>query len=180
MNQIKMNKQLFFTILFFTAVFHGSAQVVTVDSATQSVLSVTADSRLERLAAIEAKANATASSSSPAVSGTKKLGPRAAMGYRLMVLSTNDRNLAMNVRSKLLQHFPEQRVYMTFHSPYIKIKFGNFISWDAAKNYRKNIINGRIVTTNVYVVQEVIEVKPEKSQDKTKEKEKDKDKNKKK
>ncbi len=62
----------------------------------------------------------------------KYYGPRAAKGYRLMVLSTNDRDFAMKVRAQLLQRFPDQKVYMTFQVPNIKIKFGNFTDKDDA------------------------------------------------
>src|SRR5689334_7773733 len=48
-------------------------------------------------------------------------------GYRLMLLSTTDRTQALQVRSQLLQQYPDQNVYMTFQSPYIKLKFGNFL-----------------------------------------------------
>src|SRR6476660_8266270 len=41
-------------------------------------------------------------------------------GYRLMLLSTSDRALAMQVRSQLLQQYPDQKVYMAFQAPYIK------------------------------------------------------------
>ena len=60
-------------------------------------------------------------------------------GYRLMLLNTTDRNLAMKVRSTLIQKFPEQKLYMTFLSPYIKIKVGNFIDRDEAEKVSKQI-----------------------------------------
>ena len=55
-------------------------------------------------------------------------GPRTAQGYRLMLLSTSDRAMAMNLRAQLLQRYPEQKVYMSFQPPYIKVKFGNFLT----------------------------------------------------
>ena len=47
-------------------------------------------------------------------------------GYRLMLLSTNDRAMAMQIRSQLLQQYSDQKVYMIFQSPYIKLKMGNY------------------------------------------------------
>jgi hypothetical protein len=94
------------------------------------------------------------------------LGPRTAKGYRLMLLSTNDRKLAMNVRAQLLQHFPEQKVYMSFQPPNIKLKFGNFLEKDDAEKYKKEIVKQKLVSTNIYVVPELIEVKPDKNKDK--------------
>ena len=87
---------------------------------------------------------------------------RSAKGYRLMLLSTNDRNMAMQLRSRLLQQYPDQKVYMTYQSPYIKIKFGNFIEKEEAERFRKHLMNQYIVSGNIYILNEMIEVKPEK------------------
>ena len=53
-------------------------------------------------------------------------GLTSAKGYRLMVISTNDRPFAMQVRAQLYQMFPDQKQYMSFQMPNIKIKFGNY------------------------------------------------------
>ncbi len=90
------------------------------------------------------------------------MGTRSAKGYRLLIMSSNDREKVMSVRAKLLQQFPDQKVYMTFQAPYIKLKFGNFVEKPDAEKFRDQITKARIVTTNVYVVPEVIEVKPDK------------------
>jgi hypothetical protein len=68
----------------------------------------------------------------------------------------------MAVRAKLLQQFPDQKVYMTFQFPYIKLKFGNFVEKADAERFRDLLTKMQIVTTNVYVVPEVVEVKPDK------------------
>jgi hypothetical protein len=83
-------------------------------------------------------------------------------GYRLMLLNTTDRALAMQVRSNLLQQYPDQKVYMTFLSPYIKIKFGNFLDKEEADKVRKQLIASKVVTGNVYLLPEMVEQKPEK------------------
>ena len=86
---------------------------------------------------------------------------RSAMGYRLQVLSTNDRELAMRTKSQLLQKYPEQKTYMWFANPFIKIKFGNFKTKEEAESYKKQIsklLNG----ATIYYLPETIEVKPDK------------------
>jgi len=88
------------------------------------------------------------------------LGPRAAKGYRLMIINTNDRDLALKVRSQLLQRYPEQKVYMSFKPPYIQIKFGNFVEKAEAEKYKANIKKSGVVSTNIYAVPEIVEVKP--------------------
>ena len=87
---------------------------------------------------------------------------RTGKGYRLMVISTNDRDKAMQVRSQLYQLFPDQKQYMTYQIPNIKIKFGNFLDKDSAEKAKKQILAQKLVTGNIYVLAETIEIKPEK------------------
>jgi len=87
-------------------------------------------------------------------------------GYRLLVLNTNDRPLAMKVRSQLLENFPEQKVYMGFQPPFIKLKFGNFLTKEDAEAYKKDILKLKIISGNVYLLPETIELKPDKNKDK--------------
>ncbi len=117
-------------------------------------ISVIKDNRLDILAKKEIEYNEALA-----------LGPRNAKGYRLMLLSTNDRALAMKVRAQLLQRFPDQKVYMSFQPPNIKIKFGNFLEKTDADKYKSEILRLKLVTTNIYVVPEIIEVKPDKNKD---------------
>ena len=86
-------------------------------------------------------------------------GPRTAQGYRLMLLSTSDRAMAMNLRAQLLQRYPEQKVYMSFQPPYIKVKFGNFLDKAEADSYRQDFVRNKLVSSNIYLVPENIEVK---------------------
>jgi len=90
------------------------------------------------------------------------LGTKAAKGYRLLVMNSNDRDKVMAVRAKLLQAFPDQKVYMTYQFPYIKLKFGNFVEKPDAERFRDLLGKMQIVTNNVYVVPEIVEVKPDK------------------
>jgi CRISPR/Cas system-associated protein Cas5 (RAMP superfamily) len=113
------------------------------------------DSRLDDLAKIEADFN------DDIIAKSKTT----AKGYRLMLLSTNDRTLAMKVRTQLLQRYPEQKVYMSFQPPYIKLKFGNFLDKEEAEDYRKEIMKNKMVASNIYLSAERIEVKPDKNND---------------
>lgn len=89
-------------------------------------------------------------------------GMKTTRGYRLMLLSTNDRNYAINVRSRLLQQFPDQKVYMVYQRPYIKLEFGNFVEKADAEKYRKLITNMGLIKNNIYTVPKTIEIKVEK------------------
>lgn len=86
---------------------------------------------------------------------------RTAKGYRLMVLNTNDRAYALKVRSELLQRFPDQKPYMWYANPYIKLKFGNFRTKEEADDYRRQI-SQMLDGANIYLLSETIEVKPDK------------------
>lgn len=90
---------------------------------------------------------------------------RSAKGYRLMVLSTNDRNLAMALRSKLLQQFPSQKVYMIYQNPFIKVKMGNFGDKAEAESYKNALQRLNLTSGNIYLVPETIEVVPDVEQD---------------
>ncbi len=92
-----------------------------------------------------------------------KPGFKMVRGYRLMILSTTDRTHALAVRSKLLQQYQDQKVYMTFQSPYIKLKFGNFAEKSEAERFRKFVTASGIVSNNIYLVPETVEIKIDKN-----------------
>jgi len=81
-------------------------------------------------------------------------------GYRLMLLNTTDRAFAMKLRTTLLQQYPEHKLYMSFLAPYIKLKMGNFADKAEAESMRKELQALNIVTGNIYLVNEKIELKP--------------------
>lgn len=84
-----------------------------------------------------------------------------ARGYRLMVLSSNDRTLAMKLRSSLLQQYPEHKVYMVYQNPFIKLKMGNFVEKGEAENFKKQLIRQGLVPGNIYLLSEMVEIKPD-------------------
>ena len=145
-------KKIFSLLLPTFFALAAAAQIIEVkDSVTEGKITVYKDIRLDVLAKKEAAFNE-----------TYALGPRSAKGYRLMLLSTSDRPAAMNLRAQLLQRFPEQKVYMSFQPPYIKIRFGNFLEQVDAEKYKKEIIRTKLVTNNIYLTAEIIEIKPDK------------------
>ena len=136
---------------FVTVQLKAQSTVGQTDSTTKGKITVYKDPRLDELAKKEASFNELLSKSA-----------RAGNGYRLLVLSSNDRNLVMKVRAQLLQRYPEQKVYMSFQPPYIKLKFGNFLEKPEAETYKKEIMKSKLVTTNIYTVPEKIEIKADK------------------
>lgn len=135
----------FIFLILSSAVF---AQNTAADTSKPQKVTVTKDPRLDILAKVETEFNQMAS--------------RFTMGYRLFLLKTDNRDYAMKVRSYLLQTFPEEKVFMSYQSPFIKMKFGDFVDRKDAERYRDMIIKGRVVTGNIYVVPETVELKPDK------------------
>ncbi|MCY7291951.1 MAG: hypothetical protein LH615_07180 [Ferruginibacter sp.] len=146
--------------LIIIATFFGAeinAQIIT-DSVITGTAVVIKDPRIDILGKKMAEYNATLGTV------TYTNGLTSAKGYRLMVLSTNDRNLVMKIRAELYQMFPDQKLYMSYQIPNIKVKLGNFLERADADKARKQIIAAKLVTGNVYVLPETIEVKPPKEE----------------
>lgn len=140
-------KQLLIFVFIFCFSLVSKAQVDFKDSL--GVATIKQDNRIEILGQKMAEYNRNLA--------TK---PRMSKGFRLMLLSTDSRELAMSVRTKLLNQFPDESIYMSFQSPYIKLKFGNFEERDDADKMRKLLLAKKFVPGNIYIVAENIEVKP--------------------
>lgn len=142
----------FLLILFINLLVNPSwAQNTITDSLVAGKVTVNKDPRIEILGKKMAEYNE---------SLAYKL--HSTRGFRLMILSTNDRAKAIQVRAQLLQLFPDQSIYMVFQSPFIKLKFGNFLERAEAEDYRKQIIASKIISGNIYIVSEMVDVKAEK------------------
>ena len=142
-------KQMIALVLVFLSV-RGNAQTDSIP-VLKNTVAVRYDYRLDILGRKEAELN----------TALAKTLERSAIGYRLQILSTNDKELAFKTRTQLLQKFPEQKVYMYFLSPYVKLKFGNFRTKQEAENYRKQI-SKMLGGISIYLISERVEVKPEK------------------
>ena len=144
-------KNLLLILLINACIVPVFAQNNNADSVPMGMVTVKKDSRIEILGKKMSEYNESLAS---------KL--HATKGYRLMVLSTNDRSKALQVRSQLLQLFPDQSIYMIFQSPYIKLKLGNFLEKAEADDFRKLLNAAKIVSGNIYIVPEMVEVKADK------------------
>jgi hypothetical protein len=157
-----MKKNLMMVVLVFSF-FMARAQVAT-DTATGGSSVIIKDSRIDILGKKMAEHNASiaTTSSTKTVTQTSSSGIVLTNGYRLMVISTNDRDLAMKVRAQLYQSFPEHKQIMSFQMPNTKIKLGNFVDRSQAERVRKQIIGMKLVPNNIYIVSEIVEMKVEK------------------
>jgi hypothetical protein len=85
---------------------------------------------------------------------------RTMQGYRIQVINSNDRNKVFAVKAKIYQTYPELKPYLMYQPPFYKLKVGNFKTKEEAEEYRKEL--SRDFPTGVYVVRDIIEVKPDK------------------
>src|SRR5947209_3869242 len=53
---------------------------------------------------------------------SRKITGHTMRGYRLLVLNTNSRDEAIAAKAKIYTHFPDQKVYLTYQSPFFKLK----------------------------------------------------------
>jgi hypothetical protein len=60
-------------------------------------------------------------------------------GYRLLVVNTNQRDLAMKIRGILLKEFPEHKTYMSYQTPNFRVHFGNFSTRKEAEKVKKEL-----------------------------------------
>lgn len=93
---------------------------------------------------------------------------RTTRGYRLLVINTNNRNEAIAAKTKVYTYFPELNAYLQYQSPYFKLRAGNFKTRDEAERYRKAMTS--MFPKGVFIVNDIIEIKPEKEKDELDEK----------
>jgi SPOR domain len=84
---------------------------------------------------------------------------RTASGYRILVVNTNNRQKAMDVKSSLMRDFPDHKTYLIYQSPHFKVQIGNFRKREEAEQLRKQV--NKLYPTGVIVIPSTIEVKPE-------------------
>jgi hypothetical protein len=92
---------------------------------------------------------------------TTRNSRRAAPGYRILVISSNNRNKVIEAKTKMYREFPELKTYMMYQSPFFRLKVGNFKERTDAEEYLSRI--QRFYPTGVYIVTDTIEVRPEQS-----------------
>lgn len=139
-------KTFYFIILLTAFGFHSRAQ--SVDTLRSGIV-VYRDARLPIIKEKEAEIN----------TAILKDRARNTRGYRLMILNTSNKDYAFKVRAQLLESFPDQKPYMWFSSPYIRLKFGNFLTREEAEEYQRKI-SDLLGGIKIYLLNEIIEVNP--------------------
>src|SRR5690606_5432309 len=84
---------------------------------------------------------------------------RSAPGFRILVISSNNRNKATDAKTKMYRQFPELKAYMMYQAPFFRLKVGNFRDREEAESYLPAI--QKLFGTSVYIVPDTIEVRPD-------------------
>ena len=92
---------------------------------------------------------------------TSRDGRRTDKGFRLMIVSTNNRDEAIAAKTKVYTFFPELKAYMWYQSPYFRVKAGNFKDRKDAETYQRRL--NTYFPKGVFIMKDIIEVKPGKS-----------------
>ena len=83
-------------------------------------------------------------------------------GFRIIVISTNKRDLAINAKSRLLKIYPDQKSYLFYQSPNFKLQFGNFRTMKEAELMKKDLVLE--FGENLIIIPSQVEVKGEKQE----------------
>lgn len=89
---------------------------------------------------------------------TSRNSRRTDKGFRLMIISTNNRDEALAAKTKVYTFFPELKAYLWYQSPYFRVKAGNFKDRKDAEEYQRRMNN--YFPKGVFIMKDVIEVKP--------------------
>ena len=89
---------------------------------------------------------------------TSRDSRRTDKGFRLMIISTNNRDEAMAAKTKVYTYFPELKAYLWYQSPYFKVKAGNFKDRKDAEAFQKRL--NTYFPKGVFIMKDIIEVKP--------------------
>lgn len=139
-----------FSALVFSVNLFAQTNVITTDSYT---VIVHKDPRIDLLVSKQAQINEVTSRDS------RKTGK----GYRLMIISTNNRDEAIAAKTKVYTYFPELKAYLWHQSPYYKVKAGNFKDRNEAENYQQKL--NVYFPKGVFIMNDIVEFKLDKNRE---------------
>lgn len=77
-------------------------------------------------------------------------------GYRIQIISDNNREKVYNQKAKVYQHFSEFKSYLKYVQPYYKLRIGDFKTKLEARNYLERVIR---VFPSAFIVFDDIKVR---------------------
>ncbi|NOT51558.1 MAG: SPOR domain-containing protein [Chitinophagaceae bacterium] len=141
-------------IIAFLFSIQSFAQVDTTAALPDSnTVIVHKDARLDQLVKKQATINEVST----------REGRKTDKGFRLMIISTNNREEALAAKTKVYTYFRELKAYLWYQSPYFRVKAGNFKDRKDAEAYQKRM--STYFPKGVFVIPDIIEVKSDKGLD---------------
>lgn len=80
-------------------------------------------------------------------------------GYRVQVISTMDRAKANAARAKLMELFPQYKSYLSYQSPYFRVRIGDFLNRQDAEQLQQQLND--YFPNGVFAVRDLIHISPE-------------------
>lgn len=80
-------------------------------------------------------------------------------GYRVQVISTIDRAKATATRARLMELFPDYQSYLSYQSPYFRVRIGDFRDQNRARQLQEELNN--YFPNGVFTVRDYIQLSPE-------------------
>src|SRR5688572_12406964 len=142
-----MKKLFFLGTLFFSTGLFAQNNYTSADS---NKVVVHKDPRIDLLVSKQAQINEVTSRDS------RKTGK----GYRLMIISTNNRDEAIAAKTKVYTYFPELKAYLWHQAPYYKVKAGNFKERREAEAYQQKV--NIYFPKGVFIMNDIVELKLDK------------------
>ncbi len=141
--------KLFFTIAIFSFAFtcFGQKDTSGVTRVDSNAVIIHQDPRLDWLVKKQATINEV----------TSRDGRRTDKGFRLMIISTINRDEALAAKTKVYTFFPDLKAYMWYQSPYFRVKAGNFKVRKDAEAYQRRL--NTYFPRGVFIMKDIIEVK---------------------
>lgn len=138
-------------VLIFSTSCFAQKDTVGVEEADSNSVIVHKDYRLDLLVKKQAVINEV----------TSRDSRKTDKGFRLMIISTSNRDEAMAAKTKVYTYFPELKAYLWHQSPYYKLKAGNFKDRKDAEAYQRRL--NSYFPKGVFIMNDIIEVKPSKN-----------------
>jgi len=143
-------KRIFAFALLVFSLDAISQDIVPAPATDSSDVVVHKDPRLSLLVNKQAQVNELTSRDS------RKMGK----GFRLLIIRTNNRDEAIEAKSKVYTYFPELKAYLWHQSPYYNVKAGNIRDCKEAEAYQKKM--NVYFPKGVFVMNDVVEIKLDK------------------
>ena len=146
-------KFFLFFLPFFIPVLSFAQDTTWKKPVDSSSVIVHKDPRLDQLVKKQAQIN----------EETSRNARKTAKGFRLMIISTNNRDEAIAAKTRIYTYFPELKAYLFYQSPYFRLKVGNFKERKDAEAYQKRL--NVYFPKGVFIMKDIVEIKPGKNGD---------------